>query len=113
MSDTAVQDAQGTAQDAQEGGSRRRRQSKAKAFQVLAFLKEQGGPVEEFLLFKKFKVGRREMRRIIFDNQNKGIWISGVETPPGSDDLLYTYMGEDESIPIDYPGPIRRSRSSS
>ena len=73
---------------------------------IIEFIKEQGGTiVDDFTLYKKFKVAKTDMNKVIYQGQNNGIWISGVEK---GEDTEYCFVTEQAEMPEDYPGPIRK-----
>lgn len=86
------------------------------ADRILEYFKDRPKPGEGVLgltLFKELYIGPDRMRRAIFENQDRGEWISGVKQLSGKHqgDTLYKYHGSSETKPDDYLGPIRRSRS--
>lgn len=87
---------------------------------IIEFIKEKGEPVDDMTLFKAHRVSETDMRKVIFQGQDNGQWISAVETPnkenPEVNDVMYTYIGEHDewpNVPEGYPGPIRKKRGSS
>lgn len=89
---------------------------------VIDFIKEtgEGNPVDDMTLFKRFRVSETDMRKVIYQGQDDGEWISAVETPNKQNseinDVIYTYVGqypEWPNTPEGYPGPIRKVRTKS
>ena len=70
-----------------------------------------GKVLNDMELFMAFRVAATDMRKVIYQGQEAGIWIS--ETKKGRD-TLYTFFAESEAYPASppegYPGPIRKER---
>ena len=67
-----------------------------------------GDEVDDYVLYKAFKVAETDMNKVIYQGQDNGIWIAARKV---GRDIFYWFFGEGKKMPKDYPGPIRRPRT--
>ena len=69
---------------------------------------DKGEEVDDYTLYKAFKVAETDMNKVIYQGQDNGIWIAARKV---GRDIFYWFFGDGAEMPEGYPGPIRRPRT--
>ena len=68
----------------------------------------EGQPVDDMTLFMAFRVADTDMRKVLYQGQDNGVWISAVKN---GRDTIYTFVAESEDMPEGYPADnLRKPR---
>ena len=68
---------------------------------------KKGEEVDDYTLFKAFKVAETDMNKVIYQGQENKVWIAARKV---ARDVYYKFYGEGEEMPEGYPGPIRKKK---